>query len=219
MSEENFIYDLFLSHAGEDTAWCETLAERMRNYGVRVWLDKWELQPGDYLLARLNDGLKKSRKMVAVWSASYFRDDKVWTLAENFAAQHRDILASDHPLIPLLIENCNIPPLSQNILYIDFRNPADFDLSYRKLLEALDLHKREFAREEEFEFREHEIDQKQFHRAAPRRRPKRQGHSHLPHPLLQRPQRAGEAHRPGPSGSRRSRPSCIASCGSNPAPR
>jgi len=50
-------YDVFLSHAGEDTAWCEALAERLRNEGVRVWFDQWELQPGDNLLARINDGL------------------------------------------------------------------------------------------------------------------------------------------------------------------
>jgi hypothetical protein len=158
MGEENFIYDLFLSHASEDTAWCEALAERLRNDGVRVWFDKWELQPGDHLLARLNDGLKKSRKLVAVWSANYFRDDKVWTFAESFSQQHGDALSHDRPIIPVLMQDCDILPTFRNIIVIDFRNPADFDLRCRQLLEALDLPKREFAREEEFEFREHEID-------------------------------------------------------------
>lgn len=151
-------YDVFLSHASEDIAWCEHLAERLRNEGVRVWFDRWELQPGDHLLVRLNEGLEQSRKMVAVWSASYFRDDKVWTRAEGFSQQHADVLARERPLLPLLIEDCKIPPTFRNTLFIDFRNLDDFDLHFRQLVEALDLPRREFSREEEVEFREYELD-------------------------------------------------------------
>ena len=151
-------YDVFLSHASEDTAWCEALAERLRNQGVRVWFDRWELQPGDHLLARVNDGLEQSRKTVAVWSASYFRDDKVWTLAEGFSQQHSDVLARERPLIPLLIEECTIPPTFRNILFIDFRIRDDFDLRFRQLIEALDLPRREFAEKEDRKFREHEVE-------------------------------------------------------------
>jgi hypothetical protein len=118
MPDQEHEYDVFLSHAGEDTAWCETLAERLRNDGVRVWFDKWELQPGDHLLARLNDGLKKSRKMAAVWSANYFRDDKVWTLAESFSRQHDDALSHDRPIIPILIQDCDILPTFRNLISI-----------------------------------------------------------------------------------------------------
>jgi len=32
-------YDAFLSHASEDKPWCEQLAERLRDEGVRVWFD------------------------------------------------------------------------------------------------------------------------------------------------------------------------------------
>jgi hypothetical protein len=158
MPDQDFAYDVFLSHASEDTAWCERLAERLRNEGVRVWFDKWELHPGDHLLARVNEALQTSRKMVAVWSASYFHDNKVWTLTESFSQQHADVLARERPLIPLLIKDCKILPTFSNILSIDFRNPDDFDLHFRQLVEALDLPRREFARDEEVEFREHDLD-------------------------------------------------------------
>jgi hypothetical protein len=64
------------------------------------------------LLKRLNEGLKRSRKLVAVWSKSYFRDDKVWTLTESYAQQQPDLLARERPLIPALIETCDIHPRS-----------------------------------------------------------------------------------------------------------
>ena len=34
---QEYQYDLFLSHASEDNVWCEKLAERLRDQGVRVW--------------------------------------------------------------------------------------------------------------------------------------------------------------------------------------
>jgi len=162
-------YDLFLSHAGEDTAWCEDLANRLRNEGVRVWFDRWEVRPGDHLVARLNDGLEKSRKVVAVWSRAYFRDDKVWTLAESYSRQHPDVLARDRPLIPLLIDDCEIKPTLRTLISLDFRNPADFDLRMRQLLEALDLPRRDFALEPEEAFLERELTPADRGRRAYRR--------------------------------------------------
>jgi hypothetical protein len=158
MPDQEFEYDVFLGHAGEDTAWCETLAERLRNESVRVWFDEWELQPGDHLLKKLNDAIPKCRKMVAVWSAGYFRDDKTWTLVEIFGQQHGDPLSQDRPIIPLLIEDCAILPTFRNIIFIDFRKKPDFDLRFRQLLQALDLPKREFEYEAEFEFKEHDFE-------------------------------------------------------------
>jgi len=113
---ENYEYDVFLSHASEDTEWSEKLAESLRDEGARVWFDKWEIKPGDNLMYRLNDGLKKSRKMVAVWSKSYFRDDKNWTYAESFSRLHPDPQSKTRPLIPVIMEDCEIQPVFANII-------------------------------------------------------------------------------------------------------
>jgi hypothetical protein len=129
--DQEYQYDLFLSHASEDNVWCEKLAERLRDQGVRVWFDGWEIKAGDHLEARINDGLEKSLKLVAVWTANYFRNDKVWTLAESYAKQDKDILARERPLIPLLREDCKIKPTFQPLIYLDFRNDDDFDLRLR----------------------------------------------------------------------------------------
>jgi len=95
--------------------------------------------------------------MVAVWSEHYFADEKVWTLAEAFARQQRDVLARERPLIPMLIGDCDVPPLFRNIIHLDFRNPADHDLRFRQLIQALDLPRRDFAPELEAEPFEHDL--------------------------------------------------------------
>ena len=150
-------FDIFLSYASEDVMWCGQLAERLRNEGVRVWFDRWRIQAGDHLEARINDGLEKSRKMVAVWSKNYFQHGRVWTVAESYSRQHADMLALERPLIPILIDDCTIKPTFGSLIYVDFRNEADFDLRFRQLLEALDLPKREFAAEPEAGFIEHDV--------------------------------------------------------------
>jgi hypothetical protein len=131
-------YDIFLSYAREDRLWCEQLACRLRQSGVRVWFDRWFVRPGDHLLVRLNEGLQASRRMVAVWSPHYFCDSKVWTLVESFARQHADPLAADRLLIPLLLCDCQVPPTFENIVTIDFRREDDFETSLIELLESLD---------------------------------------------------------------------------------
>ena len=150
-------YDLFLSHASEDKDWCEKLAERLRNEGVRVWFDGWQIKPGHHLEAKLNEGLEKSRKLVAVWTPNYFREGKVWTLAEGFAKQHSDVLAQDRPIIPLLKADCEIPLFTKPHYRIDFRNPDDFELSFRALIDALDLPKPGQLSQESMEFLEHRL--------------------------------------------------------------
>src|SRR5262249_12565279 len=98
-----------------------------------------EIQPGDHLEARINDGLERSRKLVALFSKSYFREDKHWTLAEGYSAQHADVLSRERPLIPVLIEDCVVKPTLRSLVHVDFRPPADFELRFRQLVQAIDL--------------------------------------------------------------------------------
>ncbi len=57
--DENYEYDVLLSHAGEDTDWSEQLAARLRNEGVRVWFDAWYLKAGHNLDVELNKAIER----------------------------------------------------------------------------------------------------------------------------------------------------------------
>lgn len=169
MPEGEFEYDVFLSHAGEDAAWCEQLAERLRNEGVRVWFDRWKIQPGHNITDQINQGLQKSRKLIAIWSEHYFADRKVWTLAESYATQHADVLGRERLLIPVLLSDCEIKPTLRGLLYVDFRNRHDFDLRVRQLIEALDLPTRDFVEDDPRILPEHKDDLRELGRIAHRK--------------------------------------------------
>jgi len=71
-------YDVFISHASEDKdAVVRPLANALRNGGLRVWFDEFELRIGDSLRRKIDLGLAKSRFGVVVLSRAFF--GKGWT--------------------------------------------------------------------------------------------------------------------------------------------
>ena len=73
-------YDVFISHASEDKDFVDPLANKLRDAGLRVWYDSFELRIGDSLNESINKGLSQSRFGVIVLSPSFF--EKHWTRYE-----------------------------------------------------------------------------------------------------------------------------------------
>jgi hypothetical protein len=53
-------FDVFLSHAHVDAEWVQVLAENLVRLGIRPFLDRWEIGPGDVLVHVLDRGLRTS---------------------------------------------------------------------------------------------------------------------------------------------------------------
>ena len=71
-------FDVFISHASDDKdAVVRPLAEALKNSGLVVWYDEFELRIGDSLRQKIDRGLAKSRFGVVVLSKDFFR--KGWT--------------------------------------------------------------------------------------------------------------------------------------------
>ena len=48
----------FLSHASEDKAFVLDFAARLRKRGIDLWLDRWEILPGDSFVDKIFKGAK-----------------------------------------------------------------------------------------------------------------------------------------------------------------
>jgi hypothetical protein len=58
MADKEFKYDVFLSHNGKDKPAVEHIARLLRDtYELKVWLDKWNLVPGEAWQEALEDAL------------------------------------------------------------------------------------------------------------------------------------------------------------------
>jgi hypothetical protein len=76
------------------------LAEALRATGqITVWYDEWELQVGDRLVARINDGLGRSRFGVVVLSPAFF--EKNWPRAELEALASLEMSDGRDRLLPI----------------------------------------------------------------------------------------------------------------------
>lgn len=82
---EQFKYDVFISHSEKDKPAVRELAERLRKDGLRVWFDEWELKPGDAILRKIQAGLEQSRTLSLVMSQQA-------TTAEWVTFEHHSML-------------------------------------------------------------------------------------------------------------------------------
>lgn len=48
-----FEYDVFLSYSSKDKGIVHDLADCLNQDGLHVWLDKWEIRPGDLIPLRI----------------------------------------------------------------------------------------------------------------------------------------------------------------------
>jgi small GTP-binding protein len=130
---DSFTFDVFLSHSSKDKLVVRAVAERLRQDGLRVWFDDWQLRPGDSIPAKIEQGLEDSRVLVLCMSANAFGSD--WAQLESYTFRFRDPLNKERRFIPLRLNQTQIKGSLAQFLYIDWLL-ADREQEYAKLLEA-----------------------------------------------------------------------------------
>ncbi|HOD82646.1 MAG: translocation protein TolB [Planctomycetes bacterium ADurb.Bin126] len=133
MTAETFDYDVFLSHSSRDKTIVRPLAKRLRADGLKVWLDEWEIKPGDHVLAKIEEGLERSRVLVLCMSANAFGSD--WSQLEAGTFRFRDPLNKARRFIPLRLDDASPKGSLGQFLYVDWR-PAGGEQEYARLLDA-----------------------------------------------------------------------------------
>ena len=127
-----FDYDVFLSYSSRDKKAVRALAKRLKDDGLRVWLDDWVIQPGDPISLKIQRGLEASRILLMCMSEAYF--DSEWATLEHHTLLFRDPTNAQRRFIPLLLADCAPPDIIAQFAHIDWRTPSDE--SYARLLDA-----------------------------------------------------------------------------------
>jgi len=92
-------YDVFVCHASEDKAFVEPLAQALRDKGLKVWYDRFELKLGDSLRQKIDHGLANSRYGVVVLSGAFFK--KNWPQSELDALATRQNAEGRKVILPI----------------------------------------------------------------------------------------------------------------------
>jgi len=120
---------VFLSHSSKDKLFVGRLATDLKSRGVPVWFDQWELRVGDSLNEKIEQGISQSGWLAVVLSKNSASSD--WVQKELRAAQARELRDRNVFVLPIIIDDCEIPLFLLDKLYADFR------MSYEQGLESL----------------------------------------------------------------------------------
>jgi len=81
LDQSSTVFDVFISHASEDKdELVRPLAEALKEEGLRVWYDEFELRIGSSLRRTIDRGIARSRFGVVVLSRPFF--EKGWPAYE-----------------------------------------------------------------------------------------------------------------------------------------
>jgi len=140
-SRSKYQYDVFLSHKSSDKVSVEKLAARLEDEaGLKPFLDKWHLVPGDPWQEALEDALDESTTY-----AVFLGPDGLgpWQNVEMRDAIDKRVRDKSRRVIPVLLPGAKLkdektlPRFLQQLAWVDFRNGIDDEKEFRRLIAGI----------------------------------------------------------------------------------
>ncbi len=129
-------HGIFLSHTSGDKPFVRQLRKDLKDRGVKnVWVDEAEIELGDSLIEKIEEGMKGARFVGVVLSSKSVKAP--WVKKELETAMTREISRGEVVVLPFLYEKCDIPPFLTGKLYADFTSDDQYEESLKKVLRRL----------------------------------------------------------------------------------
>ena len=134
-------FDVVLSHNRRDAPVVERIAQRLRDAGLRVWLDAWHVAAGDRWQDRTAEGMAAS-DACAVFLGPHDVGD--WEKEELGVALGRAAKDPDFRVFLVLLpgvqdpfEHGRLSPFLNTRAWVDFRGGWNDDVSFQPLISAI----------------------------------------------------------------------------------
>jgi hypothetical protein len=124
---------IFISYSHNDKDFVNKLAAQLVRAKAHVWIDLWELHVGDSLVRRIQEAIEKADALVVVLSTKSVASP--WCSKELDAGLVRELEERRVIILPVLLEDCQIPLFLRDKMYADFRK--DFQDGLKQVLEAI----------------------------------------------------------------------------------
>jgi len=108
---------VFLSHSHKDKLIVQRIRRDLRSRGITVWLDSAEMRVGDSLIGKISEAIKENDFVAAVISSSSVTSE--WVLTELNQAMNKEINQKKVVILPIRIDDCEMPPFLEAKYYID----------------------------------------------------------------------------------------------------
>lgn len=125
---------IFISYSHSDKDFAETLATNLVQAKQNVWIDKWELNAGDSLIERIEGALGDADAILVLLSKASVQSE--WCKKELRSGLVRELEEKSVLVIPVVLDDCEIPLFLREKMRVDFRKDKDEQLDF--LLRSLE---------------------------------------------------------------------------------
>ena len=135
-------FDVFLSHNSIDKLWVVQLKDDLTRYGLKVWLDKDEIRPGDLFAEALEEALENCRAIALIISPEAV--DSGWVKEEYYRAVSLS-KSKQLPMqmIPVILREADVPGFAKSRNWVDFRDESKYSQNVWSLVWGILGHKPE----------------------------------------------------------------------------
>ena len=121
---------VFLSYTSTDKHFVRRLAADLQSRDCEVWFDEWVIKAGDSIVQKIQNGIADSQYLLVILSQKSVSSP--WVTVELDAAFFEQTKSRSITVIPIVIDDCEVPPLLKARRYADFRK--DYELGLDELL-------------------------------------------------------------------------------------
>jgi len=125
---------IFICHSKRNLRRARRLADALRAAGADVWFDEWEILVGQTITDRVYSGIFGSRYLLILLSPHAVQSR--WVREELDMALVREIEDREITILPVLIEECQVPPALRKKRYVRLRH---FQKAVSEILTAVGL--------------------------------------------------------------------------------
>jgi hypothetical protein len=126
---------IFISYSHADRTIVRKIAANLVEKNAHVWVDSWELNVGDSIVSRVQEAIQESDALLVVLSKASVASE--WCKKELNAGLIRELEEKRVLVLPVLLEDCEIPIFLREKMYADFRKK--FSLGIKALIEAVSI--------------------------------------------------------------------------------
>jgi hypothetical protein len=123
--DEMFDYDVALSYAREDRVYVGQVAAQLQQRDIRIFYDEYAAAQlwGNDLYVLLDEVYRKRARFTVIFVSRYYAN-KPWTQHERQSAQARALTEVGPYLLPVRLDDSELPGLRPTVASIDARNTS-----------------------------------------------------------------------------------------------